>query len=103
MITIVTVDEEILERAARVSGIREKSAIVRRGLERLIAGECAKRLAALGGSEKQPAAAPRRESESEKVSGIGGAGFFRDPQPETQENETAARHGQHADGGGNGR
>lgn len=100
MITIVTVDEEILERAARISGIKEKSAVVRRGLECLIAGESAKRLAALGGSEKQLAALPRKQSEA--GSNLA-AGFVLDPQLETQENETAARHGLGADGGGNGR
>jgi len=51
MRTTLNIDDGLLEQAARLSGIREKTAVVRAGLEALIARESAKRLAALAGSE----------------------------------------------------
>lgn len=51
MRTTLIIDEQLLEKAREVTGIREKTALVRAGLEALIAREAAKRLAALGGSE----------------------------------------------------
>ncbi len=65
MITIVTVDEAILDKAARVAGIRDKAALVRRSLESLIAGESARRLATLGGSEASIVNVPSRGAEAE--------------------------------------
>jgi hypothetical protein len=43
-----------------LTGIREKTALVRAGLEALLARESAKRLAALGGSQPKIASIPRR-------------------------------------------
>jgi Arc/MetJ family transcription regulator len=51
MRTTVTLDDELLERARRVTGIRENSELVKAGLEALISRTAARRLAALGGSE----------------------------------------------------
>lgn len=51
MRTTLNIDDRLLQEAARLSGISEKTAIVRAGLEALIARESARRLAALGGSE----------------------------------------------------
>ena len=51
MRTTLNIDDELLKEATRVSGIAEKTAVVRAGLEALIARESARRLAALGGSE----------------------------------------------------
>jgi Arc/MetJ family transcription regulator len=51
MRTTLNIDDELLEEARRLSGLKEKTAIVHAGLEALIARESAKRLAALGGSE----------------------------------------------------
>jgi len=51
MRTTLHIDDQLLDRAGRLSGIREKTALVRAGLEALIARESARRLAALGGSE----------------------------------------------------
>ena len=51
-------DAELLARASRLTGIKEKTAIVHAGLEALIGRESARRLAALGGS--QPDLAPIR-------------------------------------------
>ena len=50
MRTTLNIDDSLLQSAARMTGIREKTALVRAGLEALIARESAKRLAALGGT-----------------------------------------------------
>lgn len=60
MRTTLNVDDSLLERAARLSGIAEKTAVIRAGLEALIARESARRLAALGGSEPRLKPIPRR-------------------------------------------
>jgi Arc/MetJ family transcription regulator len=52
MRTTLNIEDELLRQAARLTGVSEKTALVRRGLEALIALESARRLAALGGSEK---------------------------------------------------
>ncbi len=62
MRTTINIDDELLERARRLTGIREKTAIVRAGLQALIAKESARRLAALGGSEKAVRRVPRRRA-----------------------------------------
>lgn len=51
MRTTLNIDDTLLKEAARLSGIAEKTAVVRAGLEALIARESARRLAALGGSD----------------------------------------------------
>jgi Arc/MetJ family transcription regulator len=51
MRTTLNIDDALLQEAARLTGIAEKTAVVRAGLEALIARESARRLAALGGSE----------------------------------------------------
>jgi Arc/MetJ family transcription regulator len=60
MRTTLNIDDELLARAGKLTGVREKTALVRLGLEALIAQQSARRLAALGGSEKKLAQAPRR-------------------------------------------
>ncbi len=60
MRTTVTIDDELLAKAAELTGVHENTALLRRGLETLIRVESARRLAALGGSDKTAAAAPRR-------------------------------------------
>jgi Arc/MetJ family transcription regulator len=45
MRTTVTIDDELLARATELTGITEKSALLRDGLETLIRVESAKRLA----------------------------------------------------------
>ncbi len=60
MRTTLIIDDELLERAREVSGIREKTALVRAGLEALIAREAGKRLARLGGTQPRLADIPRR-------------------------------------------
>jgi len=65
MKTTLNIDDQILRKASKLTGISEKTALVRRGLEALIAHESAKRLAALGGSEKNLKSIPRRKTTTE--------------------------------------
>lgn len=51
MKTTINIDQTILERASRLTGVQEKTKLVRMGLEALISRYSARRLAALGGSE----------------------------------------------------
>ncbi len=60
MRTTLIIDENLLERARQLTGIREKTALVRAGLEALIAREAARRLAALAGAEPTLRPIPRR-------------------------------------------
>jgi len=60
MRTTVTLDDELLAKAMELTGRTERSALLREGLEALIARESARRLAALGGSDESAAATPRR-------------------------------------------
>ena len=60
MRTTLNIDDELLERAAKLTGLTEKTSLVRRGLEALIALESARRLARLGGSEADLRPVPRR-------------------------------------------
>jgi hypothetical protein len=54
------IDDSLLDCAKQISGIQENTALVRAGLEALIAREAGKRLAALGGSETKLHPIPRR-------------------------------------------
>ena len=60
MRTTLNIDDSLLGRATQLSGLREKTAVVRAGLEALVARESARRLAALGGSDKAVRSIPRR-------------------------------------------
>jgi Arc/MetJ family transcription regulator len=62
MRTTLIIDDGLLQRAQELTGIREKTALVRAGLEALIAREAGKRLAALGGSQPKMLDIPRRRS-----------------------------------------
>lgn len=62
MRTTITIDDALVERASALTGLKEKSALVREGLETLIRVESARRLAALGGSDPSASAAPRRRA-----------------------------------------
>jgi Arc/MetJ family transcription regulator len=62
MRTTLNIDDKILEDASRLTGIKEKTALVRLGLEALIARESSKRLARLGGTEKGLKSIPRKRS-----------------------------------------
>jgi len=62
MRTTINIDDQILEKAFLLTGIKEKTSLVRLGLEALIARESSKRLAKLGGTEKELQSIPRRRS-----------------------------------------
>jgi len=62
MRTTLNIDDDLLQRAQQLTGIKEKTAIVRSGLEALIARESARRLAKLGGTDPDLKEIPRRRS-----------------------------------------
>jgi hypothetical protein len=62
MRTTLIIDDDLLERAREATHIQEKTALVRAGLEALIAREAGKRLAALRGSQPKVVDVPRRRS-----------------------------------------
>ena len=62
MRTTLNIDDDLLQRARVLTGIGETTALVRRGLEALIALESARRLATLGGTEKKLKRTPRRRA-----------------------------------------
>lgn len=62
MRTTLILNDTLLAEAARLTGLAEKTAVVHEGLRALIARESARRLAALGGSEKRVKAIPRRRT-----------------------------------------
>lgn len=64
MRTTLHVDDDLLRRARRLTGVEEKTALVRLGLEALIALESARRLARLGGSERKLKRIARRRTRS---------------------------------------
>lgn len=53
MRTTVTLDETLLNRAQHLSGVEERSALLKEALNALIQRESARRLARLGGTEPQ--------------------------------------------------
>lgn len=53
MRTTLNVDDELVAKASELTGVEERTALVRMGLEALIAQKSAQRLAKLGGTEKQ--------------------------------------------------
>ena len=62
MRTTLNIEDDLIKKASKLTGIKEKTSLVRRGLESLIAIESGKRLARLGGSEKALKQIPRRKS-----------------------------------------
>jgi Arc/MetJ family transcription regulator len=62
MRTTLNIEDKLLDRASKLTGIKEKTSLVRLGLEALIARESARRLAKLGGTEKKLEIIPRRRS-----------------------------------------
>jgi len=60
MRTTVTIDDKMMADAQRLTGLTEKSAIIRAGLKALIERESARRLARLGGSDPDATLGPRR-------------------------------------------
>ena len=60
MRTTLALDDDLIAEAQALTGLKEKTALVREALNALIARESASRLARLGGSEPALAGAPRR-------------------------------------------
>jgi Arc/MetJ family transcription regulator len=63
MRTTINLDEQLIAEAQRLTGTRERTALIHEGLKALIARESARRLARLGGSDPD-AKAPRRHRPS---------------------------------------
>lgn len=61
MRTTMNIDDGLLSEASRMTGLTEKSVLVREALKALIERESAKRLASLGGSEPELQTVPRRK------------------------------------------
>lgn len=62
MRTTITVDDALVAKASELTGTTERSALFRLGLETLIKVESSRRLAALGGTDPEATAAPRRRN-----------------------------------------
>lgn len=62
MRTTLNIDDDLYAQAVELTGVHEKTALVREGLHALIERESAKRLALLGGSEPDLMPIPRRQS-----------------------------------------
>lgn len=60
MRTTVTLDDQLLGEATELTGITDRSALIREALTRLIQSENSRRLARLGGSEPNLVQPPRR-------------------------------------------
>ena len=60
MRTTLNIEDKLINRASELTGIKEKTTLVKLGLEALIARESSKRLARLGGTEKELKVIPRR-------------------------------------------
>ncbi len=69
MRTTLNIEDELIEKASRLTGIKEKTSLVRLGLEALIARESSRRLAKLGGAEKRLRPPHRRRMPSEDAVG----------------------------------
>ena len=65
MRTTLNIDDDLLQRARDLSGMQEKTALIREGLKALIERESARRLARLGGSEPQLEPIPRRRPDTD--------------------------------------
>ncbi len=65
MRTTLNIDDALLEEARLLTGVQEKTALVRNGLKALITQESSRRLARLGGSEPGLKDTPRRQTEKQ--------------------------------------
>ncbi len=60
MRTTINIDDDLLAKAAKLTGSLDRTAMVREGLKALIERESAKRLARLGGTQRALKVPPRR-------------------------------------------
>ncbi len=63
MRTTVNIDDELLERAQELTGIKERATLVNEGLRAIVQRESARRLALLGGTMPDLEDIPRRRSD----------------------------------------
>jgi Arc/MetJ family transcription regulator len=63
MRTTLNLDDDLMATAQRLTGLTEKSAVVRAALKALVERESARRLARLGGTEPDLLPIPRRRPE----------------------------------------
>jgi Arc/MetJ family transcription regulator len=61
MRTTLNIEDNLINKAAKMTGVKEKTALVKLGLEALIARESARRLAKMGGTQKQLQEISRRK------------------------------------------
>jgi Arc/MetJ family transcription regulator len=64
MRTTIVLDDDLLKDAEALTGLTEKTAIVRAALKALVERESARRLARLGGREPNLMVPPRRRGEA---------------------------------------
>ena len=69
MRTTLAIDDELLNKAMGLTGLKERTALVREALKALIERQSARRLARLGGSEPDLGPVPRRRGEPEAGGG----------------------------------
>jgi Arc/MetJ family transcription regulator len=62
MRTTLNIEDSLIKKVSELTGIKEKTTLVKLGLEALIAMESSKRLAKLGGTEKGLKMIPRRRT-----------------------------------------
>ena len=62
MRTTINLDDQLLIEAQRITGMKERTALIHEGLKALIERESARRLARLGGTEPGLQPVPRRRS-----------------------------------------
>ena len=62
MRTTINLDDTLVTEAQRITGMKERTALIHEGLKALIERESARRLARLGGSEPRLQSVPRRRS-----------------------------------------
>ncbi len=63
----LNIDDDILNKASQLTGIKKTTSLVRMGLEALIARESARRLADLGGTEKDLRSIRKRRFTGQKA------------------------------------
>jgi Arc/MetJ family transcription regulator len=63
MRTTLNIEDNLMDKASKMTGIKEKTALIKLGLEALIARESARRLARMGGTQKQLKTIPRRRGD----------------------------------------
>ncbi len=62
MRTTLNIEDKLIDKASKLTGVKEKTSLVRLGLEALISRESSRRLAKLGGTEKRLRAIRRRRT-----------------------------------------